>query len=254
MCSKRWAKPVRPGRSSLEPTWYQTLTPTIGVAWSSCRMTCRPLGSVYFSNFSSGICGMVLAVAARSVTEQRAAARADMAGSLGRGVSYSLRVRAAAFNPGRSLGAVRFLGIVEAASCRFQESGKFLDFERSCAGPVANWPFCRSRLNHHRGLNPLDEKSYWRPVATTCLAFADGSNLTVGDARLRYVCSAGRSCRRRRPSLARGIGGAAVTVPGLAAVPEPSTPALVIAVAAAAAGGLWRRRKHSSIKYRMHRT
>ena len=31
MCSKRWAKPVRPGRSSLEPTWYQTLTPTIGV-------------------------------------------------------------------------------------------------------------------------------------------------------------------------------------------------------------------------------
>ena len=24
MCSNRWAKPVRPGASSCEPTWYQT--------------------------------------------------------------------------------------------------------------------------------------------------------------------------------------------------------------------------------------
>ena len=54
MCSNRWAKPVRPGRSFFEPTWYQTFTATIGVEWSSCRITCRPLGSVYFSNGTAG--------------------------------------------------------------------------------------------------------------------------------------------------------------------------------------------------------
>src|SRR5262245_56673743 len=54
MCSKRCAKPVRPGRSFLEPTWYQRLTWTIGSFRSTCRMTCRPLGSVYFSNSTFG--------------------------------------------------------------------------------------------------------------------------------------------------------------------------------------------------------
>src|SRR5215208_4633263 len=44
MCSKRWAKPVRPGDSFFEPTWYQTLTPTTGVEWSSWKMTLSPLG------------------------------------------------------------------------------------------------------------------------------------------------------------------------------------------------------------------
>ena len=48
-CSKRWAKPVRPWSSSFDPTWYQMLTAAIGREWSSCRMTCSPLGSVYLS-------------------------------------------------------------------------------------------------------------------------------------------------------------------------------------------------------------
>ena len=57
MCSNRWAKPVRPGFSSFEPTLYKTFTDTTGVLWSSWRMTVRPLGSVYFSTLSSGIWG-----------------------------------------------------------------------------------------------------------------------------------------------------------------------------------------------------
>src|SRR2546423_3506346 len=44
MCSKRCAKPVRPGVSFFEPTWYQTLTPTMGVEWSSWKMTRSPFG------------------------------------------------------------------------------------------------------------------------------------------------------------------------------------------------------------------
>jgi hypothetical protein len=31
MCSKKWAKPVRPALSFFDPTWYQTETCTIGV-------------------------------------------------------------------------------------------------------------------------------------------------------------------------------------------------------------------------------
>ena len=46
MCSNRCANPVRPGRSSDEPTWYQVFTATTGTEWSSCRSTCSPLGSV----------------------------------------------------------------------------------------------------------------------------------------------------------------------------------------------------------------
>ena len=44
MCSKRWAKPVRPGFSSFEPTRYQRLTATTGVLWSSWSSTVNPLG------------------------------------------------------------------------------------------------------------------------------------------------------------------------------------------------------------------
>ena len=47
-CSNRWAKPVRPASSFLDPTWYQRLTPTVGSAWSSWSTTCRPLDSVNF--------------------------------------------------------------------------------------------------------------------------------------------------------------------------------------------------------------
>ena len=44
-CSKRWANPVLPGRSFFEPTWYQTLTATMGALWSSWTMRTRPFGS-----------------------------------------------------------------------------------------------------------------------------------------------------------------------------------------------------------------
>ena len=43
MCSKRWAKPERPGGSSRLPTWYATCTLTVGLEWVSTVMTCRPL-------------------------------------------------------------------------------------------------------------------------------------------------------------------------------------------------------------------
>jgi hypothetical protein len=35
MCSKRWAKPLRPSISRPEPTWYHTFTATSGAEWSS---------------------------------------------------------------------------------------------------------------------------------------------------------------------------------------------------------------------------
>ena len=41
-CSKRWANPVRPGFSFLEPTWYQTLTATMGALWSSWTTSVSP--------------------------------------------------------------------------------------------------------------------------------------------------------------------------------------------------------------------
>src|SRR5215207_10625664 len=45
MCSKRWAKPVRPGRSFADPTWYQRFTATIGAVWSSDSVTNSPFGN-----------------------------------------------------------------------------------------------------------------------------------------------------------------------------------------------------------------
>ena len=64
MCSNRWAKPVRPTSSSLEPTWYQTLTATSGIEWSSWRMTSRPLDRVSFSNGMDTISGSFKSVSA----------------------------------------------------------------------------------------------------------------------------------------------------------------------------------------------
>ena len=55
MCSNRCAKPVRPGFSFFDPTWNHWFTCTIGSLRSTCRMTCRPFGSVYFSNSSFGM-------------------------------------------------------------------------------------------------------------------------------------------------------------------------------------------------------
>ena len=49
MCSKRCAKPVRPGASRPVPTWYQTYTATSGSEWSSCTTTLSPLGRVKVS-------------------------------------------------------------------------------------------------------------------------------------------------------------------------------------------------------------
>src|SRR5450631_111984 len=48
--SKRCAKPVRPGTSSFEPTWYQRSTATSGLDRSVWRITRSPLASAYVSN------------------------------------------------------------------------------------------------------------------------------------------------------------------------------------------------------------
>src|SRR4249919_4101594 len=53
-CSNRCAKPERPCGSSFEPTWYQTCTATVGLAWSSTLSTCRPLASVRSRYFTVG--------------------------------------------------------------------------------------------------------------------------------------------------------------------------------------------------------
>src|SRR5688572_13715916 len=54
MCSNRWAKPVRPGFSSLDPTWYHTSTCTMGVEWSGDSTTVSPFGSVMSSYCNRG--------------------------------------------------------------------------------------------------------------------------------------------------------------------------------------------------------
>src|SRR5215467_9579926 len=46
MCSTQCETPVRPGRSSLEPTLYQHHTEARGAVCSSWTMTLRPLSSV----------------------------------------------------------------------------------------------------------------------------------------------------------------------------------------------------------------
>src|SRR5688500_12457657 len=55
-CSKRCAKPVRPGRSLAEPTWYHMFTDTTGTVVSRCRITVNPLARVnwVYGTLSSG--------------------------------------------------------------------------------------------------------------------------------------------------------------------------------------------------------
>ena len=53
-CSKRWAKPVLPGTSCLEPTAYQRLTATTGARWSSATITRRPLARRWSLKTTSG--------------------------------------------------------------------------------------------------------------------------------------------------------------------------------------------------------
>src|SRR5262245_41336894 len=50
MCSKRCAKPVRPGPSCAGPTRYQRFTATMGSRRSCTRITCSPFFRVYLSN------------------------------------------------------------------------------------------------------------------------------------------------------------------------------------------------------------
>src|SRR5512143_364417 len=71
-CSKRWAKPVLPGFSFFEPTWYQTFTAAIGALWSSWTIKVRPLPSTYFWNDTSGM-GMSADAGAASAAAGRAA-------------------------------------------------------------------------------------------------------------------------------------------------------------------------------------
>src|SRR5471032_529284 len=56
-CSNRWAKPVVPVFLFFEPTWYQVLTATTGVLWSSWTSTVRPFFS---TNLVYGISGMAI--------------------------------------------------------------------------------------------------------------------------------------------------------------------------------------------------
>src|SRR5688572_25891602 len=56
MCSKRWAKPVRPAASLAGPTWYHVLTATTGSSGRRVTITCRPLGSVNVSTATRGTC------------------------------------------------------------------------------------------------------------------------------------------------------------------------------------------------------
>ncbi len=53
MCSKKCAKPVRPGFSFFDPTWYHSSTWTMGVDLSWCSTTTMPLGSTsrWYSSF-----------------------------------------------------------------------------------------------------------------------------------------------------------------------------------------------------------
>src|SRR6185436_13632608 len=48
-CSNRCAKPVRPGDSSFDPTWYHTSTATSGLDRSTWRITGSPLASTNVS-------------------------------------------------------------------------------------------------------------------------------------------------------------------------------------------------------------
>jgi hypothetical protein len=52
-----------PRFSFFEPTWYQTLTATIGALWSSWTSTVRPLDRTNFSYGTSGIAGADWAIA-----------------------------------------------------------------------------------------------------------------------------------------------------------------------------------------------
>src|SRR5688572_27760483 len=74
-CSNRCANPVRPGDSSLDPTWYHRSTATSGLERSTCKMTGSPLPSVNVSNGIVSIGKGGMAVAAAYWHESNAARR-----------------------------------------------------------------------------------------------------------------------------------------------------------------------------------
>src|SRR4029077_4126926 len=49
-CSNRCAKPVRPGDSSFDPTWYHTSTATRGLERSTWKITGSPFSRTNVSN------------------------------------------------------------------------------------------------------------------------------------------------------------------------------------------------------------
>jgi hypothetical protein len=90
-CSKRWAKPVLPGFSFFEPTWYQMFTATMGALWSSCTSTGQPVvelehlvgmsGSrLLFCTFRGGLGSLGLSAADAGRDRQRAAQTRAMSG------------------------------------------------------------------------------------------------------------------------------------------------------------------------------
>ena len=56
-CSRKWAMPDSPGRSSAAPALYQTMWVTIGARWSGMTTTSSPLSRVklvaFFANFGA---------------------------------------------------------------------------------------------------------------------------------------------------------------------------------------------------------
>src|SRR5580692_9105619 len=79
-CSNRWAKPVRPGTSSFEPTWYQRSTATSGLDRSVWRITRSPLASAYVSNSILSIgagasAGIMARIDARLASKARSSER-----------------------------------------------------------------------------------------------------------------------------------------------------------------------------------
>src|SRR5207237_3069323 len=62
-CSNRCAKPVFPGFSFFDPTWYQVFTATMGALWSSCTSTVSPFLRTNLVYLMSGM-GMLMLPAA----------------------------------------------------------------------------------------------------------------------------------------------------------------------------------------------
>src|SRR5262249_57385685 len=100
ICSKRWAKPVLPRFSFLEPTWYQRFTWTSGSFLSWWRITWRPFGRVYFSKGMDtgrgfGAAAVAVAIAASAMGTSAAWAKR------GRGMEGRMHARRKNEKPGR---------------------------------------------------------------------------------------------------------------------------------------------------------